>query len=177
MDTFIRRFMGALALDASAFEDIEADRSAALQSLTVVTMAAAAGGVAAIGLGLVGLTGFMVGAVMVFGAWLVWIATIAVIGTVALPEPQTRSSMPELIRTLGFATAPGVLIAFAAMPSAAPIVIALVSAWVIADAVVAMRQALDYHSTGRAIAVCVIAWVVSGGVFLAIAAILTRSVS
>jgi hypothetical protein len=77
----------------------------------------------------------------------VWAATIATLGTTALAEPQTRSSLPELLRVLGFAAAPGVFIALAAMPAVAPIVLVVVAAWMIAAAVVAVRQALDYRST------------------------------
>ena len=117
--------------------------------------------VPAAGLGLAGVPGFIAGTLIVAGGWLVWVAMIFVIGTIALPEPATRSSMPELLRTLGFATAPGVLLAFAAIRPAALIVAVTVSLWMIADAVLAMRQALDYRSSARAIAVCVTAWLLS----------------
>ena len=177
MNVFLRRFIGALVLDASAFEDIEADRSAALQSLAVVMIAAAAGGVAALGLGLVGATGFIAGAIVVAGGWLVWVAMISVIGTVALREPQTRSGMAELLRTLGFATAPGILLVFAAIRPAAAIVGAIVSLWMIAAAVLAMRQALDYRGTTRAIVVCVVGWLLSAVVIASVAAIFSRTVS
>jgi len=168
MTIFLRRFFGALVLDAGAFEDIEADRGDAFQSLAVVVLAAAAGGVAAMGLGVVGMTGFIAGAVLVIAGWLVWISAISVIGTIALPEPQTRSNMSELARTLGFATAPGVFIAFAAMRSAAPFVVTLVALWMLADTVLAMRQALDYRSTARALAVSLIAFIMSAGIVAAI---------
>ena len=83
---------------------------------------------------------------------------IVTLGTIALAEPQTSSDLPELLRVLGFSAAPGVFIALAAMPAAAPVVLVVVVAWMIAAAVVAVRQALDYRSTPRAVAVCVIGW-------------------
>ena len=104
-------------------------------------------------------------------------ATIITLGTTALAEPQTKSDLPELLRVLGFAAAPGVFIALAAMPSAAPIVLAVVALWMIAAAVVAVRQALDYRSTARAVAVCVGGAALAFGVMSAAALILTENVS
>lgn len=176
MAVFLRRFMGALVLDPSAFEDIEADRTALLQSLLVVAIAAAAGGTAAVGLGLIGVAGFLAGAIVVLGAWLVWIMTVSVLGTASLAEPQTRSSVPELIRTLGFAMAPGAFLAFAAMRAVAPLVLILVVAWIVAATVMAMRQALDYRSTTRAVIVCVVGWLLAIGVVATIAAMFSTDI-
>jgi hypothetical protein len=177
MAIFLRRFIGALALDASIYEDIEADRGAALQSLLVVVMAAVGGGVGVVGLGLTGVAGFMAGMVVVLGGWLLWITFTSALGTITMAEPQTRSSTSEVMRTVSFAMAPGVLLAFAALKPAAPAVIAIVLAWIIAGSVVAMRQALDYRSTGRAVAVCVASWLIAVGLVAAVAAMLTRRVS
>ena len=152
---FFRRFIGALTLDAMAFEDIEADRHAAMQSVIVVLLTCLSAGVGAIGLGLTGAAGFVSGAVMALGGWLVWVAVIKAVGTMTFPEPETHSSLPELLRTLGFASAPGVFLGFAAMREAAPFVGVAVLLWMLAATVLAMRQALDYHSTVRAIGVCV----------------------
>lgn len=176
MATFYRRFIGALVLDASAFEDIEADRHADVQSALIVLAVCAAGGFAAMGLGLIGLTGFFTGAIIVLGAWLVWVAVIASLGTVPLAEPQTRSDVHELLRVLGYAAAPGVFLALAAMRPAAPMVFAIVAVWMVATAVLAVRQALDFKSTGRAVAVCALGWAVSFGVIAVVAMVFTRPV-
>ena len=177
MTRFFMRFTGALFLDPAAYEDIEADRHAAMQSVIVVLAVTAAGGFAAMGMGLVGVAGFVTGAIMMLVGWLLWVSLIATIGTTALAEPQTRSNARELLRTLGFAAAPGVFFVFAAMRAAAPFVIAVVSVWMIAAAVVAARQALDYRSTGRAISVCALSWALSAGLLIAIGLIFARPVS
>ena len=148
-----------------------------MQSVIVVLAVTAAGGFAAMGVGLVGVAGFVTGAIMMLGGWLLWVSLIATIGTTALAEPQTRSSARELLRTMGFAAAPGVFLAFAAMRAVAPLVIAVVSIWMIAAAVVAVRQALDYRSTGRAIAVCALSWALSAGLLIAIGLLFARPVS
>jgi hypothetical protein len=167
MTLFFTRFIGVLALDAGTFEAIEADRHSAMQSVIVLVAACFGGGIAAHGLGLVGPAGFLVGVVVTLGGWLVWVTLIAALGTTAFAEPETKSDLPELLRTLGYAAAPGVILVFAAMASAAPMVVAGVSLWMIAAAVLAVRQALDYRTTGRAIAVCVVGWLISFGVVVA----------
>ena len=129
------------------------------------------------GLGLVGVTGFVTGAITILGGWLLWVSLIATIGTTALAEPQTRSNVRELLRTLGYAAAPGVFFAFAAMGAAAPFVIVVVSIWMIAAAVVAVRQALDYRSTGRAIACARSVGRCRPGLLIAIGLIFARPVS
>ena len=176
MTLFFRRFVGALALSPGAFEDIEADRRSAMQSVIVVIAACLAGGVGAVGFGAVGVSGFITGGVMVLGAWLVWVGVIAAVGTITLAEPQTRSDAPELLRVLGFAAAPGVFLAFAAMRPAAPIIIILVALWMSAAAVIGVRQALDYRRTSRAVAVCALACLLSFGTMAAVALILSRPV-
>jgi hypothetical protein len=174
---FFVRFLGALMLDASAYENVEADRHAAMQSVAVVMAVCVAGGIGAIGFGLVGVAGFVTGVVISLGAWLVWATTIIALGTSAFAEPQTRSDLPELLRVLGFSAAPGVFIALAAMPAVAPIVLIVVAAWMIAAAVVAVRQALDYRSTARAIAVCVAGAALSLGVVSAVGLLFSQKVS
>ena len=174
---FFRRVTGVLALDPATFEDIEADASANMQSVAVVLAVTAAGGVAAIGLGLVGVAGFATGAIIALGAWLVWVSVIATLGTTVLAEPGTRSHTRELLRTLGYASAPGLFLSFAAMRSAAPLVFAVVAAWMMATAVLAVRQALDFRSTARAVAVCGISWVASMAFVALLVLVLGRSVS
>jgi len=177
MTRFFTRFIGALVLDASAFEEIEANRRANMQSVLVVLMVTSAGGVAGGGLGVFGIAGFVTGAIVVLGGWLVWVSLIATIGTTVLAEPQTRSDARELLRTLGFAAAPGVFLAFAAMRPAAPFVFVVVSIWMIAAAVLAVRQALDFRTLPRAFAVCALSWAISIGLLMLIAGVFARPVS
>lgn len=174
---FFRRFVGVLVLDAGAFEDVEADRRAAMPSVVVVLAVCAAGGVAAAGLGLGGAASFVIGAVMALGGWLVWVTAIAALGTLALPEPQTKSDVRELLRVLGWAAAPGVFVALAAMPAAAPVVLTVVPIWMIASATIGVRQALDFRSTLRAVAVCALGGLLSMGMLAAVATLFTQTVS
>lgn len=173
---FFRRLLGVLVLDAGTFEDIEADRQAAMQSVVVVAAVCVAGGIAGTGLGL-GTRAFVSGAIVALGAWLVWASTIVALGSSALAEPNTKVDIPQLLRVLGYASAPGLFLVLASMRAAAPLVLTMVSAWMMATAVVGVRQALDYRSTGRAIAVCAVSWCITVGVIAAFAMMFTSTVS
>jgi hypothetical protein len=174
---FVRRFMGALVLDPVTFEDVEADRHAGGQAALVVALACLAGGFAVAGSSQLTFTTFIAGIAATLGAWVVWALLITTIGTIVMPEPTTNSRPAELMRTMGFAAAPGVFLAFAAMRAAAPFAVALASLWMIAATVLAVRQALDYRSLARAVVVCVAAWLVAFGVVAVTGLIFARPVS
>jgi hypothetical protein len=108
-----------------------------------------------------GAAGF--GAILVsslFG-WVFWAFMTWVIGTKFLAGPETKSDMGELMRTMGFAQSPGILRLFSGLPLVGWIVEFVVWLWLLVAMVVAVRQALDYKSTGRALAVCAIGWVIN----------------
>ena len=98
-------------------------------------------------------------------AWALWAALIYWIGARMLPEPDTRADWGELARTLGFASAPGLLRVLGVVSAVAEIVFLVTAVWMLVATVVAVRQALDYRSLPRAIGVCVIGWVAQGVVF------------
>ena len=83
------------------------------------------------------------------------------IGTRLLPEPQTRADVGELMRTLGFAQSPGLVRILGVIPVLGPLVLIVVSIWMLVAMVIAVRQALDYTNTLRAVGVCLVGWVLS----------------
>ncbi|MFB3126028.1 MAG: YIP1 family protein, partial [Candidatus Acidiferrales bacterium] len=88
--------------------------------------------------------------------WFLWAFVTYLVGTKILPEPQTRSDVGELLRTIGFSASPGVLFILVVVPGLGPLIGLGVLVWMLVAFVVAVRQALDYRSTGRAVAVCLI---------------------
>lgn len=169
--------MGALVLDPVTFEDVEADGRAGGQAAIVVLLACIAGGFAAVGSSSMTPATFALGMAVTLGAWVVWALLITTIGTHLFPEPQTSSRPGELLRTMGFAAAPGIFLAFGAMNSAAPFAFALASIWMIAATVLAVRQALDYRSLGRAVFVCVTAWLLTFGITAIVGMLFARPVN
>ena len=94
-----------------------------------------------------------------------------------MPQPQTRSNVGELLRTIGFATAPGCLRVLGILPGSTIPVFALSAIWMLAAMVVAVRQALDYETTSRALAVCALGWVLAIAMAIVIGLLFGPSVS
>jgi hypothetical protein len=170
--TFVERMIGAAKLDPHVYEEIEADRTATPQALGVVLLASVAGGIG-IGEGLGGLVAGTVGGLV---GWVIWAWLIYFIGTRWLPEPGTQADMSELLRTIGFANSPGILRVAGLVPVLGPIVFVVTAVWTLVAVVIAVRQALDYRSTGRAVGVCLIGWLVQI-VILILVGMLARPVS
>lgn len=149
-----RRMLRAALLDADAYEEVEADRSATVQAFVVVVLSAAAAGVGGIeNHGALGVLWHTLSRVLLWGVW-AWVT--CVIGTRLLPTAETRSDWGELLRTIGFSSAPGVLHVFGLIEPITFAVFTVCGIWTLVAMVVAVRQALDYTSTWRAIAVCAI---------------------
>ena len=161
MANFTERMIGAAKLDVRVYEEVEADTDATGQAVGVVLFASLAGGIGVAGLGAGGASNFVGGAIAALLGWVVWAALTYIIGTRLLPEAQTRANIGELMRTLGFAQSAGLLRVFGLVPGVGPLVLTLVSIWMLMAMVIAVRQALDYTSTWRAVGVCVVGWVLS----------------
>jgi hypothetical protein len=82
------------------------------------------------------------------------------IGTKLLPEPQTKADHGELLRTIGFSSSPGLIRVLGIIPVLQSIVFPVAAIWMLVAMVIAVRQALDYSSTLRAVGVCLIGWVI-----------------
>ena len=152
------RMIRAAKLDAELYEEVEADRGAMGQAMTVVVLSAVAAGIGNIANG--GLPGILVGTLSALVGWYVWAFLTYFIGTKFLAEPQTRSDHRELLRTIGFSSAPGLIRVLGIIPGLRTLLFLVAGIWMLVAMVIAVRQALDYTSTGRAIGVCVIGWVV-----------------
>jgi hypothetical protein len=93
--------------------------------------------------------------------WIAWAALTHLIGTRLLPEPQTRADVAELLRTIAFASAPGFVRVLGVIPLLGLTIYAIGSIGMLLAMIVAVRQALDYRSTGRAVGVCIVGWALS----------------
>ena len=149
-----RRMLRAALLESALYEEVEAERQSLGQALVVVLLASAAG---------------------VLGAWLAghpplrlalealepivfWLGASLfayMAGATVLRGPHTQTDYAEVLRTTGFAFAPGLLRVLGGLPAIdlaglhfPPTLLA--DAWVVVASIVAVRQALDF-STARAI--------------------------
>lgn len=158
MTSFVDRMIRAAKLDPHLYEEVEADKSAMGQAMGVVVLSSLAGGVGFMQHG--GMVGLALGTLGALLGWFIWAFLTYLIGTRLLPEPQTKADHGELLRTIGFSSAPGIIRVLAIIPALNTLVNLLAGAWMLVAMVIAVRQALDYHSTYRAIGVCLIGWLV-----------------
>ena len=158
MTQFVDRMVRAAKLDVHVYEEVEADKSSMGQAMAVVVLSSVAGGIGFMQES--GLMGLMLGTVFSLLGLYIWAFMTYIIGTKLLPEPQTSADHGELLRTIGFSSAPGIIRILGIIPGLDAIVNLLASVWMLVAMVIAVRQALDYHSTLRAVGVCLIGWVV-----------------
>ncbi|MFZ0389722.1 MAG: YIP1 family protein [Calditrichia bacterium] len=169
MEQFWNRILRAIKLDSQLYEEVEADTSALGQAVGVIVLAALASGIASMSRGVpVSIFGQTIAELI---GWFTWSFLIFLIGTKWLPEPQTRSDYPELLRTIGFASAPGILAIVGIIPGLFLISQIVTGIWMLIATIIAVRQALDYQGTGRAIIVCLIGWIIYGIVMALISGI------
>lgn len=152
------RMLRAAKLDVALYEEVEADPQATGQAALVVILSSVAAGLGSVARG--GLAGIVVGTLVALAGWYIWAYLTYFIGTKFLPEPQTQATVGQLLRTLGFASAPGVIRVLGLVPGLTGPVFFVAAVWMLVAMVIAVRQALDYESTLRAVGVCVLGWVI-----------------
>ena len=155
---FLQRLIGAAMLRPATYEEVEADRGATVQAVVVVLLSSVAAGIGARGFGASRPVDVAFFAAIALIGWVTWAALTYQIGARILPSSETRADVGQLLRTIGFASAPGMLRIVGVAPALTTAAFALTSVWMLVAMVVAVRQALDYTSTSRAVAVCVLGW-------------------
>ena len=156
MASIQERMIRAARLDAELYEEVEADQGAMGQAMGVVILSGVAAGIGNFANG--GLLGAATGTIAALAGWYVWAFLTYFIGTRFFPEPQTRADHGELLRTIGFSSAPGLVRVLGIIPGMTGLVFSVAGIWMLVAMVIAVRQALDYKSTWRAIGVCVVGW-------------------
>ena len=164
MTNFLDRMLRAAKLDVNLYEEVEADTGAMRQAMGVVVLSSIAAGIGSIATG--GLGGILMGTIAALIGWYVWAFLTYYIGTKFLPEPQTRADLGELLRTIGFSSSPGLIRVLGIIPGLGGVVFIVASIWMLVAMVIAVRQALDYESTLRAVGVCVIGWIIQTLIFV-----------
>ena len=158
MSDFGQRIIRAAKLDVGLYEEVEADKSAMGQAMGVVVLSSIAAG---IGSGLqAGLLRMLMSVLVALLGWYIWAYLTYFIGAKLLPEPQTEADHGQLLRTIGFSSSPGLIRVLGIIGVIQGVVFLIAGVWMLVAMVIAVRQALDYHSTLRAVGVCLIGWVV-----------------
>ena len=161
MGLFAYRLLGAAMMDGGMYEGIEADRRTTMQAMTAVVLASLSAGVGAgdwLGTRLATLVAVTALAIV---TWSAWAMLVFQLGTRVLPEAQTQADWGQLLRTTGFAAAPGLLLVFGLIPNGRFLVFTIAGTWMFAAMVFGVKHALDYRHGARALAVCFLAATVS----------------
>ena len=166
MSKFIERMIRAAKLDVNLYEEVEADKTAIGQAMGVVVLSSLAAGIGSISMGGRNLfLGLFFGTIVALVGWYIWAYLTYFIGTRFLPEAQTKADHGELLRTIGFSSSPGLIRVLGIIPVLTKLVFTVAGIWMLIAMVIAVRQALDYKSTGRAVGVCIIGWIIQAILF------------
>src|SRR5262245_52930643 len=149
MASLTERMLGAAKLDPATYEEVEADATATPQAMLVVVLANLAAGVGA--LRLIGFGGLLIATLVSLIGWYVWAFVTYFVGTRFLPGPKTEADLGQLLRTIGFSAAPGLIRVLGIIPGLNAIVSFIATVWMLVAMVIAVRQPLDYDPTGRAV--------------------------
>jgi hypothetical protein len=158
MNDLIKRMLRAAKLDVTLYEEVEADQGAMGQATLVVVLSSLAAGIG--GMGTLGFGGIIVSILTALIGWYIWAFLTYYIGSKFLPEAETQADHGEMLRTLGFSSSPGVIRVLGIIPGLYGILNFIAAIWMLVAMVIAVRQALDYKSTVRAVIVCVIGFAI-----------------
>lgn len=170
--TLIGRMIRAARLDPRLYAEVEADETSIGQAASIVVLAAFAGGINLPGASFGILFG---GLLTALGGWLLFAYVIYLIGARLLPEPGTKANFGALLRAMGFANAPGVVKLLGIVPELRGLVLFVATVWVLVATVTAVRHALSYTSSWRAIGVCAIPLLASQLLLFAVVSSITES--
>ena len=151
---FLNRVFRAIKIDIDLYEEVEKDKSATVQAGTVVVLSSLAAGVGALQLGV---SNFLLAPALSLLSWYVWAYVIYFVGVKLFGGPKTKSNHGELLRTIGFSSAPGLIRVFGVTPDLMTVTFIGSAFWMLACMVVAVKSALDYESLWKALGVVVVA--------------------
>ena len=154
---FLNRIFRALKIDIDLFEEVEKDKSATIQAGVVVVLSSLAAGVGALQLGA---SNFVVAPILSLLSWYVWAYVIYFVGVKLFGSSSTKSNHGELLRTIGFSSAPGLIRVFGVTPDLMTVTFIGSAFWMLACMVVAVKSALDYDSLLKSFGVVVVAWLI-----------------
>ncbi len=153
----VERAIGAARLDPRAYEDVERDEAATGTALAIVVLVAIASGIG--NLGSDGVVGLLIGVVFGVIGFVLYAGIAYLVGAKLFATSETRATWGQLIRTLGFAQAPGILYVLGILPAVGGLIRFVVGVWILVASIIAIRQACDF-STGRAVLTAVVAWII-----------------
>jgi len=170
----INRMIRAAMLDVDFYEEVEADTSLNQEALMVVILVSIAAGIGAFLGGIIGgsivaaIGGLILAVIIGVVNYYIWAYVTYFVGPTLF---HGTAEVGELLRTLGYASAPRILSILSFIPCVGGLIALAGAVWSLVTAVVAVRQALDFDDTVNAIITVVIGWVIIVVIQLALFAI------
>lgn len=159
------RVLRVFRLDASVFREVAEDQGAMSQAaiiVIIVTLLSALGG--AIGL-IIGKAGAGAAVLNFFVSWIIgiligwigWAILTYFVGTLLF---QGKTDIPEMMRVLGYASAPRLLGILGIIPCLRWIAALAGAIWALIAGVIAIREAMEFDTT-KAVVTVLISWVIA----------------
>jgi len=169
MEKILQRVLRVIKLDKAVFSEIEHDESATVEALIIVVVT---GFLSAIGKGISSDTGFFgafIGSFLssILISWILWSLITLWIGTSVFGG---EAELGEMLRVIGYATAPRLLGFFSFIPCVGWIVALAGAILSLIAAFLAIREGLDLDDV-KAIATAIIGWVIASVIQLVITAL------
>jgi hypothetical protein len=170
--SFVERVIGAIRLDLATYEEVEHDTDATWQAAVVVAAAAILTGVGSSA----GRTqNLFAGVLTSVVFWAIFALFAYLVGVHLLRGPQTSATFGEVLRALGFAYAPSLIAILGLIPGIGYLFIFIAGLWSLIASVIGLRQALEV-STGRAVAIAVVAFLAMVVVLVVVATVFGLSI-
>ena len=114
INVFLNRIFRAIKIDIELFEEVEKDKKATFQAGAVVVLSSFGRWCRVYSLQepLI----FLVAPALSLLSWYVWAYVIYFVGVKLFRDPKTKSNHGELLRTIGFSSAPGLIRVFGVTP-------------------------------------------------------------
>jgi len=149
------RAMRVIRLDLPAYREIELDKKATTEAAIVVGVVAVASAIGSLR-GDDWLLNAIIGLVGTFLSWVIFAASTYFFGRYVFGVSANEVSVEGLMRTQGYAHAPGILGVFGFIPALGWIAVLVGGIWSLVTAIGAIRESLNV-GTGKAILVGLIA--------------------
>jgi len=165
--SFVDRIIGALRLDPATYEEVEHDSNATGQAVAIVAIVAILSGIGAVNRG----SGAIIaGVILALISWVIYTFAVYIVGTTILKSPETSATFEQVLRPLGFSYVPSAFAVLSGVPAVGWLISLLATIWAIVASVIAIRQSLEV-TTGRAVAIAIVAVIVIAIILFLIAAI------
>lgn len=145
-------------LDGDLYDEVQDDPLATRQALLVIGLSSIASGVGTVGEG--GPAWIILGTIASLFSWTLWAMISWVLGTIASRSSVKSIRLVVVLRTLGFSACPGMLRILGIIPFLYGFAHFVAQAWMLLAMVVAIRQILPLNSTGAAVGLALIGWVI-----------------